>query len=294
MQLDVRTDLRSAERYLVGLRKDQIPFATAYALTQTAKQAQENIRQEMRRVFDRPKPYTLNGTFIIPARKDQLFAVVKLKDGYAGLNNQEGARGTPDQYLRAQVKGGERKPKAFEKLLINRGLMPPGMYAIPTNAAPRDPFGNVSAGYFNRIMSQLRIATDPLSNATPASKKRRRTRTAGYFVAYPGRTQTKHLTPGIYERIGTGFGGAIRPIFIYTDSAPTYRTRLRFDQIVNRTTENWLRIFFEKGFKIAEATSGGTLAEQTNALFRAGISDYMGGTVVSDRGAFRRSLGGGS
>jgi hypothetical protein len=294
MQLDVRTDLRSAERYLVGLRRDQIPFVTAYALTQTAKQAQTDIKQEMMRVFDRPKPYTLNGTFVIPAQKNKLFAVVKLKDGLPGPNNQDGIRGTPDQYLRAQVKGGQRKPKAFEKLLINRGLMPPGMYAIPTNAAPRDPFGNVSAGYFNRIMSQLRIATDPLSNATPASKKRRRTRTAGYFVAYPGRTQTKHLTPGIYERIGTGFGGAIRPIFIYTDSAPTYRTRLRFDQIVNRTTENWLRIFFEKGFKIAEATSGGSLAEQTNALFRAGISDYMGGTVVSDRGAFRRSLGGGS
>jgi hypothetical protein len=255
MQLDVRTDLRSAERYLVGLRKDQIPFATAYALTQTAKQAQENIRQEMRRVFDRPKPYTLNGTFIIPARKDQLFAVVKLKDGYAGLNNQEGARGTPDQYLRAQVKGGERKPKAFEKLLINRGLMPPGMFAIPTNAAPRDPFGNVSAGYFNRIMSQLRIATDPLSNATPASKKRRRTRTAGYFVAYPGRMQTKHLSPGIYERIGTGFGSAIRPIFIYTDSPPRYRQRLDFDGVVLKTVESHLRWNFEKAFALAERTA---------------------------------------
>jgi hypothetical protein len=255
MQLDVRTDLRSAERYLVGLRKDQIPFATAYALTQTAKQAQENIRQEMRRVFDRPKPYTLNGTFIIPARKDQLFAVVKLKDGYAGLNNQEGARGTPDQYLRAQVKGGERKPKAFEKLLINRGLMPPGMYAIPTNAAPRDPFGNVSAGYFNRIMSQLRIATDPLSNATPASKKRRRTRTAGYFVAYPGRMQTKHLSPGIYERIGTGFGSAIRPIFLYTDTPPRYKQRLDFDEVVLKTVESHLRWNFEKAFALAERTA---------------------------------------
>jgi hypothetical protein len=294
MQLDVRTDLRQAERYLVGLRKDQIPFATAYALTQTAKQGELNIRQEMRRVFDRPKPYTLNGTFVIPAQKNKLFAVVKLKDGSAAFNNQEGVRGTPDQYLRAQVNGGERRPKAFEKLLINRGLMPPGMYAVPTSAAPKDPFGNVSAGYFNRIMSQLRIATDPLSNATPASKKRRRTRTSGYFVAYPGRAQTKHLTPGIYERIGTGFGGTIRPIFIYTDKAPTYRTRLHFDKIVTKTANDWLRIFFEKGFKIAEATKQGSLAEQTEALFRAGISDYMGGTVISNRGAFRRSLGGGS
>jgi len=293
MQLDVRTDLRQAEAFLIGLRKDQVPFATAYALTQTAKQAQIDIKQEMQRVFDRPKPYTLNGTFVIPAQKNKLFAVVKLKDGSPGPNDQDGIRGTPDQYLRSQVKGGARRPKAFEKLLINRGLMPPGMYAVPTSATPKDPFGNVSAGYFNRIMSQLRIATDPLSNATPASKKRRRTRTSGYFVAYPGRTQTKHLTPGIYERIGTGFGSAVRPIFIYTDQAPTYKARLPFDKIVSRTADNWLRIFFEKGFKIAQATSGGSLAEQTNALFRAGISDYMGGTVISNRGSFRRSLGGG-
>jgi hypothetical protein len=255
MQIDIRTDLRDAEKYLIGLRKDQIPFATAYALTQTAKQAQENIRQEMRRVFDKPKPYTLNGIFVIPARKNQLYAVVKLKDGYSGPTNQDGVRGTPDQYLRAEIRGGERKPKAFEKLLINRGLIPPGMFAIPTNAAPRDPFGNVSAGYFNRIMSQLRIATDPLSNATKASGKRRRTRTSGFFVAYPGRLQTKHLSPGIYERIGTGFGSAIRPIFIYTDSPPRYRPRLDFDGVVRRTVESHLRWNFERAFALAERTA---------------------------------------
>lgn len=255
MQLDVRADLRDAERYLNGLRKDQIPFATAYALTQTAKQGQENIRLEMRRVFDRPKPYTLNGTFVIPARKDKLFAVVKLKDGYTEPTNVDGKRGTPDQYLRAQTKGVPRKHKAFEKLLINRGLMPPNSYAIPTSAAPLDAFGNVSAGYFNRIMAQLRIATDPLSNATARSGKRRRTRTAGYFVAYPGRTATRHLAPGVYERIGTAFGSGVRPIFIYTDSPPRYRLRLNFDGIIKRTVDTHLAFFFEQGFRLAMRTA---------------------------------------
>jgi len=255
MQLDVRADLRQAERYLNGLRKDQIPFATAYALTQTAKRSQANIRQEMRRVFDRPKPYTLNGTFVIPARKNQLYAVVKLKDGYAGLNNQDGARGTPDQYLKAQTQGGARRPKAFEKLLINRGLMPPGMFAIPTSAAPTDSYGNVTAGYFNRIMAQLRIATDPLSNATPTSKRRKRNRNSGYFVAYPGRTATKHLTPGIYERTGRGAGSTIRPIFIYTDSPPRYRRRLDFDGIVKKTVDTLLPYFFQQGFRLAMRTA---------------------------------------
>ena len=255
MQLDVRVNLQEVQQRLIELRKDQIPFATAYALTQTAKRSQANLRQTMKRVFDRPKPYTLNGIFIIPARKNQLYAVVKLKDGYPGPNDMEGVRGTPDQYLRSQIKGGERRPKAFEKLLINRGLMPPGMYAIPTNAAPRDPFGNVSAGYFNRIMSQLRIATDPLSNATPTSLKKKRNRNVRYFVAYPGRTQTKHLTPGIYERRGQGSSSIIKPIFIYTDTAPRYRQVFDFDRIVMRTSDVLLPYFFEEGYKLAMRTA---------------------------------------
>lgn len=255
MQIDIRTDLRDAEKYLIGLRKDQIPFATAYALTQTAKRSQANLRQTMKQVFDRPKPYTLNSIFVIPARKNQLYAVVKLKDGYPGPNDMEGVRGTADQYLRAQIKGGERRPKAFEKLLINRGLMPPGMFAIPTNAAPRDPFGNVSAGYFNRIMSQLRIATDPLSNATPTSLKKKRNRNVRYFVAYPGRIQTRHLTPGIYERRGKGSSSIIKPIFIYTDNAPRYKKVFDFNGIVIKTSDALLPYFFEQGFKLAMRTA---------------------------------------
>jgi hypothetical protein len=255
MQLDVRADLREVQKMLVGLRKDQIPFATAYALTQTAKRGQANIRQTMRKVFDRPKPYTLNGTFVIPARKNNLVAYVKLKDGYPGPSNLEGVRGTADQYLRPQVQGGPRRHKAFEKLLINRGLMPPNSYAIPSSAAPVDRYGNVTAGYFNRIMSQLRIATDPLSNTTQTSAKRSRKKTAGFFVAYPNRTATKHLAPGIYERIGRGIGGRVRPIFLYTDNPPRYQKRLDFNGIMTRTAETLLPYFFEQGFKIAMRTA---------------------------------------
>lgn len=255
MQYDVRVDLRKAEQMLLGVRKDQIPFATAYALTQTAKRSQANIRTTMKRVFDRPKPYTLNGTFVIPARKDRLYAVVKLKDGYAEPNDQDGVRGTPDQYLKAQTQGGIRRRKAFEKLLINKGLMPPGYYAIPTSAAPVDQYGNVTAGYFNRIMAQLRIATDPLSNATPTSMKRKRNRNSGFFVAYPGRLQTKHLTPGIYQRTGKGAASTIRPIFVYTDNPPRYRQRLEFDRIVKKTVDTLLPYFFDQGFKLAMRTA---------------------------------------
>lgn len=254
MQYDVRADLKQVEKALGKLRKDQIPFATAYALTQTAKQAQKHIITEMKRVFDRPKPYTLNGTYVQPATKQRLYALVKLKDGYLGDAGDASKKGTADKYLSAQVKGGARRPKGFEKLLISKGLMPPGHYAVPTSAAPLDAFGNVSPGYFNRILSQLRIAFDPLNNSKPG-KSRRRTRTAGFFVAYPGRPRTAHLAPGIYERIGTGFGSGVRPIFIYTTQAPRYQVRLNFDRIVLKTIPDYLPFYFEKGFILAQQTA---------------------------------------
>ena len=287
MQIDVRVDLKNAERYLQGLRKDQVPFATAYALTQTAKDSQQRIVDDMRRSFDRPKPFTLNGTFVSPATKSRLEATVKLKDGYARGGGENSKRGTPDKYLRAQVQGGARRNTAFERMLIHNGLMPPGYFAIPTNLAPRDAFGNVPPGYYTRIMSQLGVG-DEFQRARKGKQKPRRAMSVGpikrkqqdaskraakeakaratkllkpkatpkypIFNVYPKREKNKHLTPGIYERLTSGFGKTLRPLFIYVDKPPTYKVRLEFDRIVRDTIALRLRANFERGYALADAT----------------------------------------
>lgn len=294
MLLDVRTDLKQAERYLQGLRKDQVPFATAYALTQTAKDAQSNIIEEMQRVFDRPKPFTLNGTFVKAATKRDLTALVKLKDGHFGASTESSRRGYPDKYLAAEITGGARRPTAFEKLLIYNGLMPPGYYAVPTNFAPRDPFGNVPPGFYTRIRSQLEIGDEfqrksrnPTKRRTSAPKnrmkgpitieefqranrerarRRKQARVRGLqkpkarprypiFNVYPGREKNKHLKPGIYERLNSGLGKTLRPLFIYVDRAPSYKPRLHFNKIVQGTVATQLAKNFERGFRLASATA---------------------------------------
>lgn len=293
MQYDVRADLKQVEKALGKLRKDQIPFATAYALTQTAKNAQSNIVEEMQRVFDRPKPYTLNGTYVQPATKQRLFSLVKLKDGYLGDAGEASKKGTPDKYLAAQVKGGARRPTAFEKLLIYNGLMPPGYFAIPTNFAPRDSFGNVPPGFYTRVRSQLEIGdtlqrksrsagkrrgsstsrrmkdSSPLEQAKRREAKARRQKASRLaalqkpksrprypiFSVYPGREKNKHLAPGIYERLNSGFGKTLRPLFIFVTRAPTYKPRLKFNQIVQGTIAIRLAKNFEEGFKLASATA---------------------------------------
>src|ERR1035441_633525 len=75
----------------------QLPFATAKALTRTAQLIKAAEVDEMRRVFDRPTPWTLNSVFITPATKDNLIARVWLK--------QDAAKGTPAaKYLLSEIR----------------------------------------------------------------------------------------------------------------------------------------------------------------------------------------------
>jgi len=294
MQYDVRANLKDALKMLDGLQKDQIPFATAYALTQTAKDAESNVRREMRRVFNNPTPYTLAGLFVKPATKTRLTSTVKFKD--------ESVKGVPaDRYMTVQVVGGPRRTKGFEELLIRAGVMPPNHYAVPTRAAPLDGAGNVPRGILNSMLSQLQASRDVLARETKASRARKekgergvqtrrarktaspiersrqqrrkvgkpasaaaavkaiakpkgKRRPSRYFTVYPGRERTKHLKPGLYERVGFGFGTAIRPVFLYVERAPIYKQRLPFYTIVDQTLERELVPNFESAFALAERT----------------------------------------
>ncbi|MBC2676904.1 hypothetical protein [Pseudomonas baltica] len=61
---------------LTEIEQRQIPFATALALTETAKLIKSSIEDEMRAVFDRPTPFTMNALRLIPATKQKLEARV--------------------------------------------------------------------------------------------------------------------------------------------------------------------------------------------------------------------------
>ena len=252
LQYDVKTDLKDALKMLDGLQKDQIPFATAYALTQTAKVAQSDVELVIKQVFNAPTPYTQKAVFVRPATKKRLTAEVKLKD--------TSVKGVPAvRYLIHHITGGSRGTKGFEELLLRQGLMLPGQYAVPTRAANLDAYGNVPRGKLNSILSQLQASRDVLARETPASKaramKRRKRRVTRYFVAQTGRAATKHLKPGVYERVGFGFGDAIRPVFIFTERPPKYRKRFPFYETIDKAVQRELVPRFEEGFRVAAATA---------------------------------------
>jgi hypothetical protein len=93
----------------------------------------------MAQVFDRPTPYTLYSTYVIPATKDRLESFVQLKDS--------AAEGTPAiKFLDPEVFGGERNPKRGEKALQQLGALTSGSFIVPSAGLKLGQYGNISAG----------------------------------------------------------------------------------------------------------------------------------------------------
>lgn len=237
MTIDTK-GLRDAGQSFGAFSDRRARAALATAATRTALAVRVDQQAEMRDVFDRPTRFTLNSLFVKPAAADSLRAEVGIKDDFT--------RRAPIKWLRWQIDGGNRTPKAFEQLLIRSGAMPSGMLAVPGRFARLDPFGNMSPGQLRQILSQLRI--EPTSGVTSVlpivgrgddavtrkAKERRIAaayrRAGGQFVAFPsGRGR---LPPGVYQVRATAWGRSDpRPVLVFVDRASYEAARYDFDYV---------------------------------------------------------------
>lgn len=202
---NVRDVLRTLEN-----QQRQIPFAVSLAINKTAQSVRHAEYDEMRRVFDRPTPFTLRSAFISPAKKNNLEASVWLK-GYA----DKGTAATT--YIGPQIWGGERKLRRGERLL-RRGFMVPGV------AIKLDSHGNLPRGRLQRALSQLGVQLDPRTNSTRKSRKRSKRRGASQFFI-----EQINETTAIWERTGR----RIKP-FLVAVRTPHYTPRLAFQAVAER------------------------------------------------------------
>ncbi|MBC9208197.1 hypothetical protein IBL26_15240 [Roseomonas aerophila] len=108
--IQMKADFRPMTRKLDDLAKKQIPFATAAALTKTAKAAAGSTRKELPSIFDKPTPFTMNSIAIQPATKNHLEARVFVKTQQA-------------EYLGPQEEGGVRKPKKAALLIPQKAKL---------------------------------------------------------------------------------------------------------------------------------------------------------------------------
>jgi len=193
----------------------QVQFATRVALTRTAGKVKDAEVHEMRDVFRNPTPYTLSSVFVLPATNNRLSATVLLKD--------EATKAVPAaKFLKAQIDGGQRGLKRFERALIAARVMPADYRAVPGSAAKLDSFGNMNRGQIVQILSFFRAFPEMgyKANMTDAGRARLARGKRGqqgfvYFVGRPG----NRLPLGIYQRIKFGHGSAVKPVLIFVRSA---------------------------------------------------------------------------
>lgn len=217
--VSVKHNIDDVVRNMNDKFRNQVPFATAKALTLTAKAVQAGMRTEMASVFDRPKPYTLGGTYITPATKTNQVAVVGIKD-------ESSSGRAPAKYLSAQLGGGARRVAGYESALQKLGVMPSGWRAVPAAGAKLDRYGNLNQNQYTEMIGSLR------ANIRSYKGRGKRAYAAGYFAALPGSRRASHLTPGVYYRIERAGSSAIIPVLVFVQSVQ-YAKRLDLIKIVD-------------------------------------------------------------
>jgi hypothetical protein len=234
MPESIEVDIRKAMAALKDLSERRLKFAIMRGINKTVDDVARAERRAIDQVFDRPTPTTQKAVLFKKADHiDNIQGRVYLRD--------EATKGTPPvKYLRAEVEGGGRRSKRWERAVAAKL---PGMgevYLMPAKAAlgvrtdvggMLDQYGNIKNGIITRILSHIRANPDPYQNQTPKSKKRARKRKLGQFYLF-GPGNKWNLESGIYWR---GPEGKLIPIF-FVSKQPQYRSRFDFHGIARQTT----------------------------------------------------------
>ena len=206
------------------LAKNQ-KFAAVVALTRTAIAVKDKEVAIMRQVFDRPTPYALNGLRVKPATKQDPNALVDFKD----FGSVPAGR-----YLIPEVEGGNRRQKSFERKI--------GSYVVPGKALPLDQYGNVKPATFVKILSQLKLSSDPTANASKSKRSASKRKKETYFLS-----QDKRM---VMQRVGRN----VAPVLILVDQ-PSYRKRYPFYETALNVSVKQFEIEFDKAFAQAMRTA---------------------------------------
>lgn len=234
IQISVQHNIDEVTRWLTDVQRKQVPFATAKALTDTAKQVQAELKREMLAEFDNPSPYTKNSTYSTSANKATLTAEVGIKN--------KGLRVPPATLLKEHFTGGQRGGKPMERAMVALGALPAGWRAVPGQGLKLDAYGNPNRNQVREILGSLK-------NKTAIYKGRgKKMALVGYFLIPVGSEST--LTPGIYWRQGR----AIRPMFIFVKQAG-YRKVLDLPRIAGKVVDKSFGPTFRAALDSAMATA---------------------------------------
>lgn len=224
-------DLQSVISAIPNVPRRVIPYAASTALTRVAQHAATKVLpDEMRKNFSNPTAYTLNALRVVPSTAATLSARVMVKDQASGLPQE--------RYLLPEVEGGQRNRKGLESALGYMGILRGGQYAMPGKAATLDASGNVSGAQVRTILAALKNIRGGVTGK--GQRKGRGKKLANDLFA--DKPMGGNRPSGIYRREGK----RLRPLFIFTDKAPTYAPALDFTGTVQNVVLDRFRPEFER------------------------------------------------
>ena len=240
--ISVTDNLRDFTRGLDTVARTQVPFATAQAITFTAKASAVALKAELAQVFDSPTAFVRNSPYSTSATKASLEATIGIRD--------KGARAAPAQYIKEHFSGGGRDGKPFERVLRGLGALPDGYKAIPASGMKTDRNGNPDRKALTELIGALKTGFSVFAG------KGKRSSQVGYFVVIPGTAgpRTAHLTPGIWRRIQRGADRTAVPVMIFAEQS-TYTKALDLPALVEATVRDKFGAIFAESLDNAVRTA---------------------------------------
>ena len=240
LELDIRHNSAQVIARLHNFRATNIPRAMKNAANATGRYVHAALRSEMTQVFDRPTPWALGGLRFKPASETRPLVQIWLEEF--------GGKGIPAaRFLEAQIQGGMRRRKRFERALIEAGKMPPTAYAVPGRQAPIDAYGNVPASFIVRVLSDLQAFGEQGYRANRRGKRRGARKSNYFFIPRPGSSKP----PGVYWHMPNGLLGIV---FLFV-SKTAYQKRYDFYGVGRRAYDRVAMRFLQQEIERPGSTS---------------------------------------
>jgi hypothetical protein len=210
LKIDVSSQLKRAIDSIDSLVKNQLPFATAKALTDTANSVKSELPSKMQALFEGGiVPFTRMGVFTTKATKNSLAAVVGFKDKQAG-------------YLVYQIQGGQRSPNRVALRIPASSINSDAgrMYGLRLT-----PQGNLPPNIIKTLIalskSQVRLQRKSLRRLRIA-RGVGATNGSSIFYGVP-RDNANSTTAGLYVRIPTQ--RRLVPLILFPKRAASYKSK---------------------------------------------------------------------
>ena len=97
-KLSIKSDLKDLTAHLSRIQRQQIPFASALAITKTAQDVRTDLYQNMLKVFDAPVAYAVPRNIKEPKQRGSLYLVKATKKNLEAevyVKNMTFGKGTP-------------------------------------------------------------------------------------------------------------------------------------------------------------------------------------------------------